>query len=149
MNSQVSKELSMGRVICAATIENLQDCWEVKRGLRQSDQIRRIEVPEALVDTGTMSLSLPVSLIRQLGLNQVGTRETLTVGGPRVAARYDTVRLIIQDRDCVIDVLEVPDGIPVLIGQVPLESLDFVVDVTAQKLIGNPAHGGRQMAEMY
>jgi hypothetical protein len=45
--------------------------------------------------------------------------------------------------------LEVPDDVPVLIGQVPLELLDFVVDSTAQKLIGNPAHGGRQMAEMY
>jgi hypothetical protein len=37
----------------------------------------------------------------------------------------------------------------VLIGQVPLELLDFVVDPRAQKLIGNPAHGGEQMLEMY
>jgi predicted aspartyl protease len=139
----------MGRVSTAVTIENMEDRWEVKRGLRLPDQVRRVQVSDALVDTGTMALSIPTSLIRQLGLNSIGTRDTLTAGGPRTAVRYDAVLLMIQQRDCVIDVLEVPDGVPVLIGQVPLELLDFVVDPKSQTLIGNPAHGGRQMVEMY
>jgi hypothetical protein len=46
-------------------------------------------------------------------------------------------------------VAEVPDDCPVLIGQIPLEVLDFVVDPVGQRLIGNPAHGGEQMLEMY
>jgi hypothetical protein len=37
----------------------------------------------------------------------------------------------------------------VLIGQVPLEMLDFVVDPQSQRLIGNPEHGGEQMLELY
>jgi hypothetical protein len=37
----------------------------------------------------------------------------------------------------------------VLIGQVPLELLDFVVDPRGQKLIGNPEHGGEQMIEIF
>jgi len=37
----------------------------------------------------------------------------------------------------------------VLIGQVPLEMLDFVVDPPGQKLIGNPDHGGKQMIDMF
>jgi hypothetical protein len=48
-----------------------------------------------------------------------------------------------------MDVLEVPDGLPVLIGQIPLEHLDFVVDLRNRKLIGNPAHGGEHMYELY
>ena len=36
-----------------------------------------------------------------------------------------------------------------MIGQIPLEYLDFVVDLGSRKLIGNPAHGGEQMYEMY
>jgi hypothetical protein len=47
------------------------------------------------------------------------------------------------------DVLEVPDSVPVLVGEIPLESLDLVVDLRAHKLIGNPAHGGEHMFEMY
>ena len=37
---------------------------------------------------------------------------------------------------------------PLLIGQVPLELLDFVVDPVGQKLIGNPDHGGEQMIDL-
>ena len=47
------------------------------------------------------------------------------------------------------EVAEIPDECPVLIGQIPLELLDFVVDTAGQKLIGNPDHGGEQMIEMF
>jgi hypothetical protein len=59
------------------------------------------------------------------------------------------VRLTIQGRHCPVDVLEVPDDVPVLIGQIPLENLDLVVDPRGGKLIGNPAHGGEHAFEMY
>jgi len=59
------------------------------------------------------------------------------------------VRLIIQGREYNGDVGEVPDNCPVLIGQVPLEMLDFVVDPKSQRLIGNPAHGGEHMMDAY
>jgi hypothetical protein len=47
------------------------------------------------------------------------------------------------------DVVEVPENVPNLLGQVPLEVLDLVVDTKAGRLIANPAHGGEQMAEEY
>ncbi len=59
------------------------------------------------------------------------------------------MRLTIQERECVTDVLERPDECPVLIGQIPLEQLDFVVDLTGRRLIGNPAHGGEHVVELY
>jgi hypothetical protein len=37
---------------------------------------------------------------------------------------------------------------PVLIGQLPLESLDFVVDPIGRRLIGNPDHGGEHMMDL-
>ena len=48
-----------------------------------------------------------------------------------------------------MDVMEVPDTVPVLIGQLPLEHLDFVEDMRSRKLIGNPAHGGEHVYELY
>jgi hypothetical protein len=62
---------------------------------------------------------------------------------------YSSVRLTIQGRDVVTEVCEVPDDCPPLIGQIPLEGLDFVVDLAGQRLIGNPEHGGEQMIELY
>jgi hypothetical protein len=65
------------------------------------------------------------------------------------ATVYDVVRLTIQDRDCPVEVVEVPDEVPVLIGQLPLENLDLVVDLQGRRLTGNPAHGGEQVFELY
>lgn len=61
---------------------------------------------------------------------------------------YSAVRLTIQDRSCTMNVMEVPDGVPVLIGQLPLEHLDFVIDMRQHALIGNPAHGGEHVYEL-
>ncbi len=62
---------------------------------------------------------------------------------------YETVKLTIMGRDMPLDVMEVSDEIPVLIGQIPLEMFDLVVDPQGRRLIGNPAHGGEQTLEMY
>jgi hypothetical protein len=59
------------------------------------------------------------------------------------------VRLTIQEREWNGDILEVPDDCPILVGLLPLEGLDFVVDPMKQCLIGNPEHGGEQMVELY
>jgi hypothetical protein len=72
-----------------------------------------------------------------------------TSGGAAEADLYGPVHLIVQGRDCNMDVVEVSDDVPVLIGQIPLEHLDFVVDPRNRKLIGNPAHGGEHVYELY
>ena len=69
--------------------------------------------------------------------------------GITVTTANGAVRLTVQDRECTVDVCEVPDDCPVLIGQVPLELLDFVVDPVNQRLIGNPEHGGEQMYDLF
>lgn len=139
----------MGRVLTELTVENLEDLWAVKNGQLAADKVRRLEVKDALVDTGATSLALPESLIRQLGLMRRYTKQARTAGGVREVNVYEPVRLTVQGRDCTVDVMELPDSAPVLLGQVPLEFLDFVVDPRSQRLIGNPAHGGEQMFDMY
>jgi predicted aspartyl protease len=140
---------AMGRVLTEAIIENLEDLWTAKRGLCPLDQVRRVTVPDALVDTRATFLSLPTGLIRQLGLEKQYKKQVRSSVGVSEAAVYEAVRLTIQGRTCTMDVMEVPDETPVLIGQLPLEHLDFVVDMRCHKLIGNPAHGGEHMYELY
>ena len=138
----------MGRVLTDVTIENTEDLWSVKRGLLLPDQVRRIDVSDALVDTGATLLSLPTRLIQQLGLGRVSSKRVTSSIGVSEAGVYDAVRLTIMGRSCTMDVMEVPDTVPVLIGQIPLEHLDFVVDLRNRKLIGNPAHGGEHVYEL-
>jgi predicted aspartyl protease len=139
----------MGRVRTEATIENLEDLWAVKRGLLTPEQVRRIIVADALVDTGATLLSLPTQLIQQLGLSKTSSKRVTSSIGLAEAAVYDAVRLTILGRSCTMDVMEVPDTVPVLIGQLPLEHLDLVVDLRTHSLIGNPAHGGEHVYELY
>jgi len=137
----------MGKVFATAKIENLADLYEAKKKELDAAQVRSVEVSDALVDTGATMLSLPKHLIEKLGLSQYRTRRIRTSAGTVDCNVYDAVRLTIQGRDCTQDVAEVPDDCPVLIGQLPLEALDFVVDLKEQKLIGNPEHHGEFMIE--
>jgi len=140
---------SMGKVLATAKIENLEDLYGLKNGLLLPEQVRSLEVTDALVDTAATTLSMPKRLISQLGLEPVRTRRARTSAGPVTVQVYGTVRLTIQGRDCVTDVAELPDDCPVLIGQIPLEQLDFVPDPAGHRLIGNPAHGGEHVIELY
>jgi predicted aspartyl protease len=140
---------AMGKVLVTAKIENLADVHLVERGFLGPGQIRSIEVNDALVDTGATLLGLPKRLISELGLSPLRTRQARTAGGLVNVQVYGATRVTVQGRECLSDVSELPDECPVLIGQVPLEILDFVVDPVGQRLIGNPAHGGEQMIEIY
>ena len=144
-----TKVKKVGRVVTPVVIENLADQIRANDGLLKPDQIRRLEVADALVDTDASFLSLPTRLIRQLGLEFHYKRRGVTPGGSRTGKVYSSVRLYIQDRDCVIDVAEVSDKAPVLVGQIPLEIMDLVVDPRHGKLIPNPAHGGEWTIELF
>jgi predicted aspartyl protease len=140
---------TVGRVLVPAKIENIVDLYAASKGQLPDDQVRRIEVSDALVDTGASHLGMPKRLIDQLGLSQISRGRAKTTAGFRTFEIYGPVRLTIQGRACSIDVAEIADECPVLIGYVPLELLDFVVDPRNQSLIGNPAHGGEFMFDMF
>lgn len=138
----------MGKVLVTAKIDNLEDLYKVNLNLLASEQVRSLEVTDALVDTGATGLLLPKRLISQLGLQPLRTRQARTIAGPTPLPMYRAVRLTVQGRECISDVGEIPDDFSVVIGQVPLELLDWVVDLKGQRLIGNPEHGGEQMIDV-
>jgi predicted aspartyl protease len=109
---------------------------------------RSVEI-EALADTGATRLYLQSKVIRALGLRKEGVVVSRTTNGSRKRAIYQAVRLELMGRDGAFQVVEVDNDVPNLLGQVPLEVLDFVVDPKRQRLIPNPEHGGVQMTEEY
>jgi len=139
----------MGRVNVRARLEYVEDALRAARGELPSDEVRTVVVEDALIDTGCTTVGLPSSLIQQLGLTPVTEKQVVGAIGKARTTVYGTVRLSIMDRSCSTDVFEVPDDVPVLIGQVPLEQLDFVVDPGRQELTGNPRHGGEHILEAY
>ncbi len=140
---------TMGKVLVRAKIENLEDLFSVHQGHLKPEEVRSVEVTDALVDTGATTLLLPKRLISQLGLRYLRTRPGYGLGGSVSVSMYSIVRLTIEGRDCSLEAGEIDDKFPVLIGQIPLEMLDWVVDTKGQRLIGNPAHGGEQVIEVF
>ena len=139
---------TMGKVLVAAKIENLEDLYKSSQGVLPTEQVRTVEVTDALVDTGATALLLPKRFVAQLGLQPVRVRQARTIAGTVPLGIYRAVRLTVQGRDCISDVAEIPDEHSVVIGQVPLELLDFVVDLKGRRLVGNPEHGGEQMLDV-
>lgn len=137
----------MGKVQVAARLENLEDLYNANRGALPADQVRAVNVTDALIDTGATGLLAPRSMIAQLGLSPLRVRPARTIAGHVDVPIYRAVRLTVQGRDCISDVGEIADGFPLVIGQVPLELMDWIVDPKRQQLIGNPEHGGEQMID--
>ena len=137
----------MGKVLVRIKLTNYSDL--VVQRLRLKKLRPRATEVEALVDTGATRLYLKPSVIKKLGLDRTDTVRSRTTNGDAIRYKYSPVQLELMGRRENFDVVEVPEGVPNLVGQVPLEVLDFVVDARGQKLIPNPAHGGEQMTEEY
>ena len=148
MANNTLEQMEMGRVITEITVENFNDLFDAKRGMIPAEKVRKLTIPNAIVDTGAAFLSLPARMIQELGLSKAYTKRVTTSRGPADADVYSAVWLTIQGRSCTLDVMEVPDTVPPLVGQLPLEHLDFVVDPVRQRIIGNPEHGGEQMYDL-
>lgn len=138
----------MGRVLTEVTVYNVSDLYQARLGQISADQVRKVIVRDALVDTGATTLALPKPLLEQLGLTKQYEKRAMTAGGVQTLNVYEAARVEIMGRLATVDPIEVPEGNPVLVGQIPLEMMDWVVDLQGRKLVGNPAHGGEQILEL-
>ena len=137
----------MGKVTVYIKLTNLFDLGARQHKLSKAKP-RTVEV-EALVDTGATRLYLKPSVIQALGLTKMDEIISQTTNGPKRRSVYESVRLEVQGRYGDFNVVDIGENVPNLIGQIPLEYLDFVVDPKNRKLIPNPDHGDKQMSEEY
>jgi len=129
----------MGRVDTKIKLQNWEDIAVLALG-KSRRKPRSLEV-EALADTGAVKLYLQQSVIKRLGLRAIGEVRSRTMSDRTEQRRlFSPVDLAIQGRSCQTSVIEVPDSLPNVVGQIPLEDLDLVVDCRRHRLIPNPEH---------
>ena len=133
----------MERILMDLTVSNFGDV------LTGRSEVRCIEIKEALVDTGAAMLSLRKGHIEQLGLRFLRTVKVETANDSPERNVYGVVSVKIQGREGEFDVLEVPDDVPVLVGYLILEQLDFVANCSSHTITPNPAHGGEYALDLY
>ncbi len=128
-------------------LENLRDLHAVELGILKSEDVRRLTIENALVDTGAKGLYLPKSLVEQLGLTPLRTTRAQTANGIAERTVYSEVQYTVLERRDSIKVTDLPEDPPVLVGHMILEALDLCIDID-KGLIYNPAHDGEWMTKI-
>lgn len=121
-------------------VTNHSDLVAVSLGVTRPEDVRSIEI-DALVDTGATHLILPEDVVSRLGLADLEWSEARLADGKLIPTRrVGGVRLDLLGRDTITTAYVFPAGTMPLIGQIPLEDLDFVVNPRDQSLMPNPQH---------
>ena len=121
-------------------LANLEDVALANRGVISPEEVRRVTVKNALVDTGATRLCLPEPIIEQLGLTPFGNARARTAAGIVDRTIYSEVRFTILEREGSLPVTNLPADAPVLVGHMVLEQLDLCLDIR-KGLTYNPDHG--------
>jgi clan AA aspartic protease len=134
----------MGLVYAEITLKNLRDDFKAQEGQITEKEIRTTTV-DALVDTGCGSLVITETVREKLGLSVQGLRRgTLADGSSAVCHLTEPIKVHWNDRSATCDALVVPDADKVLLGAIPLESMDLIIDPLRQQI--KSAHGDEVVA---
>jgi clan AA aspartic protease len=91
----------------------------------------------ALVDTGAITLCIPEHIAVQLNLEEIEKREVTTADGKRIPTPYvGPIQIKFENRSCFTGALVLGDS--VLLGAVPMEDMDLVVNPRLQTVTVNP-----------
>ena len=100
------------------------------------------QVPiNALVDTGATFLCVTEEIALQLGFDITEVRQqtvTLADGHQRKVPKIAPIEIVFENRSYVTEAVVL--GNEPLLGVIPLEAMDLVVDPRQQTLIVNPQH---------
>ena len=129
----------MGYVHAEIILKNAGDVTSVKRGYIKEPEIRQTNVT-AMVDTGAATLIINEDIRRQLGLSVESTYEAeLADGSVQMYGKTEAVQIHWKDRNTICRAIVIPNANDILLGAIPLEDMDLIVNPAKQELTG--AHG--------
>lgn len=100
----------------------------------------------ALVDTGALHLCLPEAMSRQLNLAAERVRRVTFADGRSVEAPYvGPVRVEVAGRSCFVGAMVLGDE--VLLGAIPMEDLDLMIDPARQQVVPRDPRGPASLAK--
>jgi clan AA aspartic protease len=129
------------------TLENILDRGDANRGYIKESEVRKLKV-EAMPDTGAWTLVINEDIRQKLGLTIEETSESSLADGQR--GTYDvtiSVKIRWKDRSTALPAVVVPNAKDVLLGALPLEAMDLMVDPVHGKLVG--VHGDAPLHVIY
>ena len=108
------------------------------RGFLSEDKIKRVRI-RALVDSGAYMLVIPDHIRRQLDLPLIQEQVFRLADDSEVTGEVvGPVEVHFENRSTTVRAVVLPGAEEPLLGSIPLEDLDVVIDPKQQRLIVNP-----------
>jgi clan AA aspartic protease len=125
------------------SLANARDIGNARDGFIPDANIRQITV-KAMPDTGAWTLIINEETRRKLGLAVVETVQSGLADGSN--AQYgltEPVEIRWKDRRTSQEAVVLPEAQDILLGALPLEGMDLMVDPVNQRLVG--VHGDQRI----
>ncbi len=134
------KYLVMGLIYAEIELINGGDIEMARRGYMDKDEIRRMYI-NTLVDTGSYMLAINENIQEQLQFPVVEKRKAQLANGHIVECDVVShVELKFKNRRTMCNAMVLPGDAEPLLGAIPLEDMDVLINPLRQELIVNPDH---------
>jgi clan AA aspartic protease len=130
----------MGVTFADIQLTNLEDIGAFKRNFIREDEVRSVNI-RSLVDSGALMLVIPQSVCRELGLTIEEFRTAYLANGTREQVPMTSaveVRWKWGETTRKTVVNAIVTGDEPLLGAIPMEGLDVVIDPAKQELVPHP-----------
>lgn len=129
---------SMGLVFAEIELLRSADLILVQEGYLEPDRIRRCTV-RAMVDSGATMLAIPEFVRKQLDLRKIREIEAELADGSSVGLEVvGPVEVRFGNRSTTVDAIVTPNSTQVLLGAIPMEGMDVLIDPKQERLMVNP-----------
>jgi clan AA aspartic protease len=129
----------MGHVNTKITLKNLDDTKQAKKGIIPEDKIRQ-ETVDVMVDTGATTLVINEKLFERLGLDTMAEREITLANDTKETCKVtEPLEIHWENRFVAMSAVVVKGASEFLLGVLPLEGMDLMVDTVNRRLVG--VHG--------
>lgn len=130
----------MGLIYAEIELINGDDLAMLRRNITGEDEVKRMKV-SALVDTGSLNLAINENIQEQLQLPVVDTRKAQLANGSIIECDVVApVEVRFKNRSTTCRAMVLPGNAEPLLGAIPLEDMDVLIDAQRQELIVNPDH---------
>ncbi|MDR0869477.1 MAG: retropepsin-like domain-containing protein [Planctomycetaceae bacterium] len=149
MRSLSIRKTAMGLTYAEITLVNVIDLELARRGTIKESEVRKVPI-RALVDSGALTLVINEATRKKLGMEPSSQKIVRTAdGGMHFVPVIKGVNVQFLDRDTTCDAWVTANGPDCLLGAIPIEGLDVVIDLNKQELIPNPENPDGPVYIMY
>ena len=129
----------MGTVHAEITLKNAADQAGIREGRLKEHELRSVTVT-VVIDTGAATLVINEELCQKLGLGITEERSVKLANGGRAPCKLtEPVEVCWKDRHWSCPAVVLSGAESVLLGAIPLEGMDLMINPKTQELVG--VHG--------